>query len=90
MKTKEELIALKAEYESINKKLSELTDDEMEQVTGGFIPPYPPSSFGGSKEEYTIPVPEGGDNMWRSWNPGADIIRDVKAEKLIPEEERLP
>ena len=54
MKTKEELIALKAEYESINKKLSELTDDEMEQVTGGFIPPYPPSSFGGSKEEYTI------------------------------------
>ena len=35
MKTKEELTALKAEYESPNRKLGELTDDEMEQVTGG-------------------------------------------------------
>ena len=33
MKTKEELIALKAEYELLNRKLGELTDDEMEQVT---------------------------------------------------------
>ena len=40
MKTKEELNALKAEYESLNKKLGKLTDDEMEQVTGGIWYPF--------------------------------------------------
>ena len=34
-KTKEELIALKQEYESLNSKLNELSDDELKQVTGG-------------------------------------------------------
>lgn len=74
----------------MNAKLSELTDEEMIQVTGGFIPPYPASKFGGGKAEYTIPVPEGGDNMWHTWNPCIDIICAQNAEKLIPEEERLP
>ena len=35
MKTKEELNALKEEVETLNKKLHELTDEELEQVTGG-------------------------------------------------------
>ena len=35
MKTKEELDALKEEVENLNKKLSELTDEELAQVTGG-------------------------------------------------------
>ena len=35
MKTKEELNALKKEVEILNKKLAELTDDELTQVTGG-------------------------------------------------------
>ena len=35
MKTKEELNKLKIEYESLSRKLAELTDDELEQVTGG-------------------------------------------------------
>ena len=35
MKTKEELNALKAEFEALNRKLAELTEDELEQVTGG-------------------------------------------------------
>ena len=35
MKTKEELNALKEEVETLNKKLVELTDDELEQVGGG-------------------------------------------------------
>ena len=35
MKTKEELNELKIEYESLNRKLAGLTDDELEQVTGG-------------------------------------------------------
>ena len=35
MKTKEELNALKEEVETLNAKLAELTDEELEQVTGG-------------------------------------------------------
>ena len=37
MKTKEELQELKAEVETLNKKLHELTDDELAQVTGGWV-----------------------------------------------------
>ena len=35
MKAKEELNALKEEVETLNKKLAELNDEELEQVTGG-------------------------------------------------------
>ena len=35
MKTKEELNALKEEVESLNKKLAELTEEELQQVSGG-------------------------------------------------------
>ncbi len=35
MKTKEELTALKEEVETLNRKLRELTDEELAQVTGG-------------------------------------------------------
>ena len=35
MKTKEELNAIKNEVSELNKKLAELTDDELKQVAGG-------------------------------------------------------
>ena len=35
MKTKQELDALKAELETLNKKLHELTEEELAQVSGG-------------------------------------------------------
>ena len=35
MKTKEELNALKEEVKAVSKKLTELTDEELAQVTGG-------------------------------------------------------
>ena len=38
MKTKEELNAIKEEYENLNKKLAELSESELEAVTGGVIP----------------------------------------------------
>ena len=38
MKTKEELNALKEEVETLNKKLHELTDEELAQVAGGVRP----------------------------------------------------
>ena len=37
MKTKEELNALKEEVEALNKKLAELTDEELAQVAGGSV-----------------------------------------------------
>ena len=36
MKTKEELNALKEEVETMNKKLAELTEEELAQVAGGY------------------------------------------------------
>ena len=39
MKTQNELNALKKEFEELNAKLAELTDEEMEQVSGG-LPPF--------------------------------------------------
>ena len=35
MKTKEELNALKEEVKTLNKKLAELTEEELAQVSGG-------------------------------------------------------
>ncbi len=35
MKTKEELTALKKEVEALNKKLAELNEEELAQVSGG-------------------------------------------------------
>ena len=37
MKTKEELNALKEEVETLNKKLADLSEDELKQVAGGVI-----------------------------------------------------
>ena len=42
MKTKEELTALKEEVETLNKKLAELTEEELEQVAGGSYDVLPP------------------------------------------------
>lgn len=38
MKTREELNAIREEYDNLNRKLRELTEEELEQVTGGLIP----------------------------------------------------
>ena len=38
MKTKEELKVLKEEVEAVSKKLAELSEEELEQVSGGGIP----------------------------------------------------
>lgn len=40
-KTREELNAIKKEVETLNKKFTELTDEELDQVSGGFMPPEP-------------------------------------------------
>lgn len=47
MKTKEELNILKEEVDVLNHKLSELTEDELQEVTGGMkiVVNEPPSFF---------------------------------------------
>ena len=37
-KTQEELNALKAEVETVSRKLHELTEEELAQVSGGLVP----------------------------------------------------
>ena len=44
MKTPEELKELKEEVETLNKKLAELTEKELAQVSGGFGPKQLPDS----------------------------------------------
>ena len=44
MKSKEELNALKEEVETLNKKLAELSEDELSEVTGGVT--YTENSYG--------------------------------------------
>ena len=48
MKTPEELNALKAEIAALSAKLSELTAEEMEQVTGGIEFPPADSNYNSS------------------------------------------
>ena len=44
MKTKEELEQIKNEYTELNKKLAELTAEELKQVSGGFGPNFRPAT----------------------------------------------
>ena len=57
MKTKEELNALKEEVEALNKKLHELTDEELAQFSGGYKkvpvePSFPPLRRAGSGKQW--------------------------------------
>ena len=75
MKTKEELNALKEEVETLNKKLAELTDEEIAQVAGGGQNYWLPIKDGG--KPIVLPnndsgkpiVPPNNDNDGNSWGP---------------------
>lgn len=54
MKTKDELNALKNEMTVLNRKLSELSEYELDFVTGGA----------------EISIKPKGSDFWYSWNPG--------------------
>ena len=59
MKTPEELNELKEEVEALNKKLHELTEEELAQVSGGVLPDGGKIVFGLSSFEPIgiVPVP---------------------------------
>ena len=69
MKTKEELNALKEEVETVSKKLHELTEEELAQVSGG---------GGRLPSKQRIDETDGGENMPRSYAPsdapGAECV----------------
>ena len=54
MKTQEELSALKDEVNGLKTKLAELTEDELEQVTGGLIPIIFAQTQGMGENDYDI------------------------------------
>ena len=80
MKTKEELNALKAEVETLNKKLAELTEEELKLVTGGCV---------GSKYRMgtSLPLTTGVDvydslgNTIPGFKPGKSDVHIYKVEK---------
>ena len=61
MKTKEELNAIKEKVETLNRKLAELSEDELDQVIGGLnfdrgsITPYYTDGFNVDEGAGTIP-----------------------------------
>ena len=76
MKTSEELKALKAEVESLNKKLGELTTDELKQVTGGDDPRDDPESL----MKCTNPNC-GYSDVWRGYYKKGEVYRCPKCKK---------
>ena len=57
MKTKEELAALKEEVEAMNKKLAELTEEELKQVVGGKAVTIA-TTLGGASNPFDVPSDE--------------------------------
>ena len=58
MKSKEELNALKEEVETLNKKLHELTEEELTQVSGGVLPGFTMRGIELPGDEFVLPEPE--------------------------------
>ena len=54
MKSKEELNALKEEVETLNKKLAELTEEELAQVSGGQDAPHSDTVPGALRLNQTV------------------------------------
>ena len=53
MKTEEDLTALQAEVDTLSKKLAELSEEELAEVTGGLIKPSETRSWFGVPTETT-------------------------------------
>ena len=51
MKTKEELNAIKEEVETLNKKLHELTEEELKQVVGGSLENHEYTALSGGQRQ---------------------------------------
>ena len=75
MKTKEELNALKEEMETLSKKLAELNEEEMKQVTGGAYEGGDICFLCGGKLEFTVHT-SGGVSWYHCTGCGKTLIYD--------------
>ena len=66
MKTKEELNTLKEEVETVSKKLHELTDEELEQVSGGESQPSCYVLLGSTIQLFSLMPPKCKSCSWNS------------------------
>ena len=71
MKTKEELNALKEEIETLNRKLAELTEEELKQVAGGEDDPSVCPYCGGTLTPF-------------EWSRGEDTFRCDRCGRIVP------
>ena len=78
MKSKEELNALKEEVETVNRKLHELTEEELTQVSGGVIIPESLINIG-NEENYELNLFELPSDVMHS-----DVMK-VIVESLNPD-----
>ena len=69
MKTKDELNALKEEIKDLNKKLAELTEEELTQVSGGALEPPVGPVLDTSVLEPPVPTPN------QPYYPEPNVIR---------------
>ena len=58
MKSKKELDEIKEEVEKFDTKLHELTEEELEQVTGG-------AKIDDDDDDFKFTVPDGGSYTWK-------------------------
>ena len=79
-KTKEELNALKEEFETVNKKLVELSEDELKQVTGGNAgSDIEGLRFSGKQ----VPLPEAKSKKEIDGGYAGNIVPDSTDEQII-------
>lgn len=89
MKTEKELKVLKDEFEALNQKLAELTDEELQQVTGGALNNgVILVAIDNSEREQTVNVPDMNDGVGAcpfvcpdcgaKFETGADLVRHSK------------
>ena len=83
MKTKEELSALKKEVETMNRKLAELSEEELEQVCGGVSTSCPK----GRGIAVTLKVIEGGAYLCKSYDSNNSICQGCSYR---PNEDSIP
>ena len=75
MKTIEELSALKEEVETLNKKLAELSEEELKQVSGGAYEGGDTCFLCGGKLEFTVHT-SGGVSWYHCTRCGKTLIYD--------------
>ena len=93
MKTKEELNAIKEEVKEVNKKLAELTEDELISITGGLIVRNPDGSpYGVNPEELLEELKKDGslDRIYAQEDTLIPVICSCGTFNLVSQKSHAP